>query len=373
MQSHGVIADSEHLKSFCEEVLQEDFIAVDTEFLREKTYYPKLCLVQIAGSKACAAIDPLAENIDLSPLKRIITNQKIIKIFHSARQDIETLFSFFGVFPAPAFDTQIAAMFCGLGRYISYQSLVHKLINVCINKSSQAADWSKRPLSQTQINYALTDVKYLCEIYRKLSVSLEEHKRASWMQEEMKGLLEVSNYCLKPEDAWRKVKIDSRYHKFLHLIKALAQWRETKAQEQNKLRNQIIDDDAMLKVIDAYKKNKMIRLKDAAAKDEVLDLLEKHDVKSDELPDSIAEQRKHLENKLVLSILKIALNLQCQELDLAPSLIATNSELAGFLEEQDKDDKILQGWRYEVFGKYAVGLIEGKLGMYIHENQLKLK
>jgi ribonuclease D len=373
MQSHGVIINSEQLKDFYKEISQEEFIAVDTEFLREKTYYPKLCLVQIASSKACAIIDPLAENIDLSPLKEIMASQKITKIFHSARQDIEVLLSFFDLLPAPAFDTQIAAMFCGLGGYISYQSLVYKLLNVHISKSSQAADWSKRPLSQAQINYALTDVKYLCEIYRKLEINLKEHKRTSWMQEEMVRLLDISHYCVKPEDAWKRIKINGCYHKFLCLIKALAQWREAKAQEQNKPRNQIIDDDSIFKVIDMYKKNRIIRLKNAVMRDEVLAVLKKNDFISDELSNNVADQKKYSESKRILSMLKIVLDVQCQEMDLVHSLIATNNDLARFLEERDKDNKIFQGWRYDVFGKYAVGLIEGKLGLYIHDNQLKLK
>src|SRR5271168_31102 len=243
-----VITDSSTLADFCGRLNTEVFVTVDTEFMRDRTYWPDLCLVQIAGTEAAAAIDPMAEGIDLAPMFELLANPQVLKVFHAARQDLEIFFLQGGRLPAPIFDSQVAAMVCGFGDSVSYETLAARLAGARIDKSFRFTDWSKRPLSDRQLTYALGDVTHLRLIYEKLSKRLHASGRERWVDEEMAVLTDPATYRLDPETAWMRLKPRSGSPKFLNVLKAVAAWRETEAQRRNLPRNRLVRDEALLEI-----------------------------------------------------------------------------------------------------------------------------
>ena len=243
-----LIRDSSELEAVCNRLSSEPYVAIDTEFMREKTYFSKLCLVQIAGKTDVVAIDPLAQGIDLSPLDRLMANPNVLKVFHAARQDVEIFFHRNGTVPAPLFDTQIAGMVCGFGDAISYDRMVRALTGVKLDKTSRFTDWSHRPLSDQQIDYALSDVIHLRPAYEKLRARLERTGRLNWLDEEMGVLTSEDTYQTDPQQAWRRLKVRSTKAKFLVVLQALAAWREREAQERDVPRNRVLRDDALIDV-----------------------------------------------------------------------------------------------------------------------------
>ena len=235
-----VIADSAELAAFCRRQAAADFLAIDTEFLRDTTYWPKLCLVQLGAAEGAVAVDTLANGMDLTPLGALLANQKVLKVFHSARQDMEIFFHLFGRLPEPIFDTQVAAMVCGFGESVSYDRLVSQIVGARLDKVSRFADWSHRPLTPRQLDYALADVIHLRPIYERLSRQLEKSGRAAWLSEEMTVLTTPATYALEPEEAWRRLKSRSNDRRFLAVLKALAAWREVEAQRRDVPRNRIL-------------------------------------------------------------------------------------------------------------------------------------
>ena len=234
------------LNDFCNNLVDTDFITVDTEFIREKTYWPKLCLLQIAGKKTFAAIDPLASDIDLEPVFKLFKNPRIIKVFHASRQDLEIFFNLTGHLPSPIFDTQVAAMVCGFGDSIGYEQLVLKLTGIQVDKTSRFTDWSLRPLTNKQISYALSDVIHLRPVYEKILIRLEQTNRSSWIKEEMSILTRRETYEGDPSDAYKRFKSRSSNRKFLAILRELAAWRERQAQSRNVPRNRILKDDSIM-------------------------------------------------------------------------------------------------------------------------------
>ena len=244
-----VITDSGALAQFCARQDGASFVAVDTEFMRERTYWPILCLVQVAGPEEAAAIDALAPGIDLAPLLALMEDQNILKVFHAARQDVEIFFNLSGKVPEPLFDTQIAAMVCGFGDAASYETLVAKLAQAPLDKSSRFTDWSHRPLTERQITYALADVVHLRTVYERLQQRLASNGRAAWFAEEMAGLSDPSTYRSDPHDAWRRFRLRGRGDsRFFGILRELAAWRETAAQQRNLPRGRIVRDEAVLEI-----------------------------------------------------------------------------------------------------------------------------
>ena len=243
-----VIADSVELAALCHRLAAADYVAIDTEFMRDKTYYPQLCLVQVAGPNEAAAIDALAPAIDLKPLFDLLVNPTVIKVFHAARQDVETLFHMTGTIPAPLVDTQVAAMVCGFGDAVSYETLAAKLAGARIDKSSRFTDWARRPLTERQVSYALSDVTHLRPVYEKLKRRIDRSGRAGWVAEEMAVLTNPNTYRQTPREAWRRLKVRSEKPRFLAVLREVAAWREEEAQRRNLPRNRIVKDETLIEI-----------------------------------------------------------------------------------------------------------------------------
>ena len=243
-----LISDTKALTTLCKVLAQEDFVTVDTEFMRESTYWPDLCLVQIAGQEINGLIDPMAAGINLKPFFELMKNEKVLKIFHAARQDIEIMVHLSGTVPHPVFDTQIAAMVCGFGDQVSYESIVRKLAKAQIDKSSRFTDWSRRPLTEKQLTYALSDVTHLRTVYEKLKIELDATGREPWLAQEMDILTAIETYRTEPEDAWKRIKVRLKSKKQLAVLIAVAGWRELEAQEKNVPRSRVIKDDAVAEI-----------------------------------------------------------------------------------------------------------------------------
>ncbi len=239
------ISTTADLEALCRDLSTAEFLAVDTEFMREQTYYPNLCLIQVAGPDRAEAIDPLAEGLDLAPFWSLMGNREQVKVFHAARQDLEIFSIEAGFIPAPVFDTQVAAMVCGFGDQISYVNLVRSVTGQSLDKSSRFTDWSKRPLSEKQIVYALGDVTHLRDVYRHLQAELERSGRESWLKEEMATLTDPATYKAAPEDAWQRLKAKVKNRRAMAVMMSLAEWREQAAQKQNVPRQRILKDDAV--------------------------------------------------------------------------------------------------------------------------------
>ena len=243
-----MIVDSQDCAEFCERQAKAGFVAVDTEFMRENTYWPKLCLVQVGGPDEAAAIDPLADGMDLAPVFELLADRTVLKVFHSARQDIEIFVNLTGSVPEPLFDTQVAAMVCGFGDSVGYETLVNRLAGKRIDKTSRFTDWSRRPLTDKQLRYALADVIHLRSIYDKLSRQLADSKREHWLAEEIAILVDPDTYRVEPEAAWARIKTRSTDPKFLARLRELAAWREREAQKRDLPRGRLLRDDALLEI-----------------------------------------------------------------------------------------------------------------------------
>ena len=248
MHVHPLITDSATLANLCARLADAPFVCVDTEFMRENTYWPELCLIQMASPDTTALIDPLAPGLDLKPFFELMGNEAVLKVFHAARQDIEIIFKMGGLIPHPVFDTQVAAMVCGFGDSVSYDQLVQKITGEHIDKSSRFTDWRYRPLSEKQLVYALADVTHLVDVYRHLAAELEREGRAHWLNEEMKVLTARETYDPHPEDAWRRLKMRVRKPVELAVLQSIAAWREREARERNVPRGRIIKDDGLYEI-----------------------------------------------------------------------------------------------------------------------------
>ena len=379
----AVIADSTSLTKFCDRLIKSSYITVDTEFMRDQTYWPRLCLVQIADEHEAAAIDTLAKGIDITPLLNLLTNPRILKIFHAARQDLEIFYRLMGRLPSPIFDTQIAAMVCGFGDSAGYDTLVRKLTDETIDKSSRFTDWALRPLSQRQINYALGDVTHLRQVYIKLNEMLGQNNRHNWMDEELSILRDTKNYTFEPEDAWRRIKYRASKPRFLAILKEVAAWREIEAQNKDIPRNRIVRDESLIeishhapKTINDLSRARGLSLKKAEGSlgKALLNAVKVGlNVPSENLPEVKRDAPLPKGIGPITDLLKVLLKLKCEKHDVAQKLIATVNDMeqiAAF--GQNADVPALQGWRQEVFGIDALRLRSGQLAMVIKDHNLEL-
>lgn len=368
-----IITNTDALKQICSQLETCSFVTVDLEFLREKHYYAQLCLIQIGSKTSSYIIDPLSPDIKLQPFFDLMHNPNIIKVFHSGRQDIEIIYNLSGIIPYPLFDTQIAAMVCGYGESISYENLVLYLLHRKLDKTNRLSDWSKRPLSDSQLNYALSDVTHLVEIYEILSQKLKDNKRSSWINEEINILTSPSTYIINPQDAWTRIKHRSHSAKFLTILRELAAWREHRSQTKNTPRQSYIKDDALLNICacDPQTKEQLCQIRNLRADvakgklgDEILEVLEhcRHIPESDyvtppkikDLPDKSSS---------LFELLKLLLKIISQQQGVVARLIATDENLHDFSIFKDQDNHILSGWRYDIFGKHAQDLRHGNLSI----------
>ncbi len=369
-----IITTSQGVADFCRSLSQNSFITVDTEFLREKTYYPKLCLVQLSGpDKDARAIDPLIKGIDLSPLYDLLADTRILKVFHAARQDLEIFYNLTGKVVSPVFDTQIAAMVCGYGDSVGYNNLVHDITGKGIDKSAQFMDWSHRPLTERQIDYALGDVTHLCDVYVHLAKKLEHQNRVSWVLQEEEILNNPSTYSNDPYEAWKRIKLRSPSRKTLAVLREVAAWREKAAQERDIPKSWMMRDETLAdlasqapRTVEELQKIRNMPKDHANGRigEALLDAIRKAlSAPKDEWPQ--VEKRKSMppQAAATLDILKMLLKIQSSEHGVAAKLIATQDDLEAIVMDDEADVPALKGWRREVFGEDALALKAGRLAI----------
>ena len=371
--SMKVIDSTAALTEFCHSLQKREFITIDLEFLREKTYYAKLCLIQVGAADDAAVIDPLAEGLDLSPFVELLKNPGITKVFHSGRQDIEILYMLTGFIPEPLFDTQIAAMVCGYGDSVSYETLVKKICDVELDKSSRLSNWSIRPLDKSQLCYALSDVTHLVNVYQALREQLKQNGRIHWLVEEAEILKNPETYTVNPQDAWQKIKHRSHNPKMLTVLKELAAWRESRAQRKDTPRQNVIKDDLLLNIaalcptsIEELEQIRNMRKEVATGKlgNEIIEVLNA----ARQIPASqyvkLPKERPLPQGAAGLhELLKLLLKLTSQESGVVAKLIASDDDLKRFATFKDRNNPILKGWRKELFGNRAIELRNGKLSI----------
>jgi len=384
MKIHPLISSTDDLAALVSRMNVHDFVAVDTEFMRENSYWPDLCLLQIATPDEAAAIDPKAEGLDMSPLlELLVENHDVLKVFHAGGQDLEIIHNLTRKVPNPLFDTQIAAMALGYGEQIGYSNLVESMIGHTLDKGARFTDWSRRPLDKRQIDYAIADVTHLAEIFPKMVKKLVKTGRGDWLDEEMDRLADPSSFAFETEDAWKRLKLPSRNPAILGRLKALAGWRETEARSKNLPRGRIVKDDTLNELAShppktqddlgkvrglssGWRSNDIgARLMAALATAKPMD--------PDELP--AREPRRPGLTKdaaLVSDLLKLLLKIRSKEAGVAAKLIARSDELEALAAGVREDLNILNGWRFEEFGRDALDLVEGRIGFATEDGKLKL-
>jgi ribonuclease D len=378
-----LIADTEALAAFCQGVAKDAFITVDTEFLRETTYYPKLCLIQIAGENSSALIDPLAEGIDLTPFFDLMANTAVLKVFHAASQDIEILVNMANLVPTPVFDTQIAAMVCGFGDQVGYEAIVRKLVGAQIDKSSQFTDWSRRPLTNKQLAYALSDVTHLRVVYEKLKAQIDAENRGPWLEGELADLADATNYRVDPEQSWRRIKARIQSKKQQAALMAVAAWREREAQSKNVPRGRILKDDALAEIAIQVPQSKeamqQLRLLPRGSADSsigkailvaVADGLAR-DPASIPGPKGRGDEMTSSQ-EAAAEVLKLALKIVSEREGIAPKLLASSADIDAIAISDSADVLAMQGWRREVFGNVAIALKNGKATIGLEKGRAKI-
>ena len=379
------LTTTQQLADFCEMAAKHPYVTIDTEFLRERTYYSKLCLIQMAvkgDDKDCAVlVDPLAEGLSLEPLYDLFRNEDVVKVFHAARQDLEIFFIEGGVFPKPLFDTQVAAMVCDFGEQVGYETLVRKIAKESLDKSSRFTDWSRRPLTDAQKTYAIGDVTHLRVIYEFLKEKIEKTNRTKWVEEELKVLLSPETYIIQPENAWKRVKTRSNSGRFMAIVKELAAFRETYAQGRNVPRNRVYKDEAMLELASTkpgtmQDLGRSRLLQREARKGEIAEGIlaaVAKGMKADpaDFPKPDKSREKLQVNPALADLLRVLLKSKAEEAGVALKLIATSAELDAIAAGL-RDGKSLSGWRNEVFGKDALRLCDGKIALTAQGTAVKV-
>ncbi|EBA17622.1 ribonuclease D [Roseobacter sp. SK209-2-6] len=380
-----IITTTDELQSFCEEAAQYAYVTVDTEFLRERTYYSKLCLIQLAfagdGEEDAVLVDPLAEGLALDPLYDLFRNEAVVKVFHAARQDLEIFWVDAGVFPKPLFDTQVAAMVCGFGEQVGYETLVRKIAKQSLDKSSRFTDWSRRPLSGAQKTYALADVTHLRRIYEFLAKELEKSGRSHWVAEELKVLTDPATYDIRPEEAWRRVKTRTSSGKFLAVVRELAAFREDHAQRNNVPRNRVFKDDALVELASTKPRTasdlggSRLLLREArkgAIAEGILESVTKGiNCPAEKHPKPDRSREKIQVNPALADLLRVLLKAKTESAGVAAKLIAPSADLDA-IAAGERDVPALTGWRYEVFGEDALRLCEGKIALAAKGQSVKV-
>ncbi|MGC2199750.1 MAG: ribonuclease D [Stellaceae bacterium] len=376
-----VITDTGALTRFCERQRGADFVAVDTEFMRERTYWPILCLVQVAGPEGAAAIDTLAPEIDLAPLLALMSDQNTLKVFHAARQDIEIFFNLSGTVPSPLFDTQIAAMVCGFGDAASYETLVAKLARASLDKSSRFTDWSHRPLTERQIRYALADVVHLRTVYEKLQQQLASTGRGTWFAEEMAELSNPETYRSEPNEAWRRFRLRGRVEaRFFGVLRELAAWREAAARQRNLPRGRIMRDEAVLEIaahapptVEALARTRSLGKGVAEGKlgGDILDAI-RRGLNNATAPPGPPRADSPPGLGPLTELLRVLLKQRCEDHQVAQKLLASAEDLEAIAADDHAPVKALSGWRRDIFGKDALALKHGRLGLTVRRNRITL-
>ncbi|KIN72550.1 ribonuclease D [Sulfitobacter guttiformis] len=379
------ITTTQELAEYCGQAANHPYITVDTEFLRERTYYSKLCLIQLAmpgtDDSGAVLVDPLVEGLSLEPLYELFRNTSVVKVFHAARQDLEIFYVDAQVFPEPLFDTQVAAMVCGFGEQVGYETLVRKIAREGVDKTSRFTDWSRRPLTDAQKTYALADVTHLRQVYEFLAAKLEETGRHKWVEEELEVLTNPDTYITEPRDAWKRIKTRTSSARFLGIVRELAAFREAFAQERNIPRNRVYKDDAMVELASNKPKNheelgRARLLLREARKGEIADGILKAVAaglacSNDDLPQPDRSREKLQVNPALADLLRVLLKAKTESASVAAKLIASAADLDA-IAAGARDVQAMRGWRLEVFGNDAKALCEGKIALTAIGNDVKV-
>ena len=384
MKIHPLITSTEALTALCDRLSKADFITVDTEFMRENTFWPELCLIQIADTEEAAAVDPKAPGLDMTPLLDLmVNNENVLKVFHAGGQDVEIIFNLTGKTPHPIFDTQIAMMAVSQSEQIGYSNLVESWLGLTIDKGARFTDWSRRPLTERQIEYAIGDVTYLSDIFPKLLKRLIKTGRGEWLDAEMEKLADPANYRNDANLAWLRIKASGRNPAMLGRLKAIAAWREVEAQDKNIPRGRIARDETLADIASHPPKTQVdlakVRGLSPGWKDnDIGRRLMATLAAAQPLPDSELPPRTPRgaplgkEGALVADLLKLLLKIRAREIDVASRLLARSEDLELLAAGVRKNLPILEGWRYGVFGKDALDLVEGKLAFAVAGGKLKM-
>ncbi|MCF1502826.1 MULTISPECIES: ribonuclease D [Afifella] len=378
---YQVITDSAQLAEICRRFSASPFVSIDTEFIRETTFWARLCLIQMADPEVAVIVDPLAEGLDLAPFFELMRNEKVTKVFHAARQDVEIFVKLDGAVPQPLFDTQLAAMVCGYGDQISYDQLVYRVTGVRIDKSSRFTDWQRRPLSQKQLDYAVSDVTHLCDVYRFLKANLEEQKRSDWVAEELAVLNDVETYRTHPENAWKRLKMRVRKPRQLAVMQKVAAWREKEAQSRDVPRQRVLKDEAIYEIALQQPRNaeQMARLRalprgferSHAAQALIAAVEEALAVPDADLP-SIPKPRPAPEHASASAeLLKVLLKMVSEEHGVASRLVATVDELEKIAADDHADVPAMKGWRRQLFGDQALALKRGEMALLLGNGRVR--
>ena len=368
-----LITETSKLIDACERFSRDSFLAIDTEFMRERTYYPQLCLIQIAGKDEAVTVDALATKINLNPILDLMANHKIIKVFHACRQDMEIFFNLNRRIPFPVFDTQIGAMVCGYGESVGYDKLVRQITGVQIDKSSRFTDWSHRPLSKQQLNYALSDVTHLRTVYESLLNQLEKNGRINWLNEEFQNVLNPKTYDIPLDQIWKRLKIKNGRPKFLILVRELCAFREKEAQNRNIPRNRVIRDDVLLDIAARSPRSsvdlaKVRSLSTQFAEGRLGKSILRVVAEASNIPESDAPQLEKLnkpkpQKPALIELLKVLLKHKSEDNNVAQKLIASTADLEAIAENDNANVLALSGWRKDVFGDDALLLKSGKIAL----------
>jgi ribonuclease D len=378
-----VITKTEDLEALRQELAEQPFAAIDTEFMRETTYWPKLCLIQAAAPGVEAVIDPLAEGLDLKPFLNLMADEKVLKVFHAARQDLEIFLKLGGQLPHPVFDSQIAAMACGYGDTVAYDALVQQVLKRRLDKSSRFTDWSRRPLSESQLAYALADVTHLRDLYPRMHQKLEKEERLSWLDEEHDYLLDPEIYDTTPENAWKRLKLRKTTSDYVLALQVAAGWRERQAQQRDVPRGRIIKDEALYEIAEIRPKSAgdFDRMRavprgfgNSRAAQELLQGLAqafadpnrpvfKH-VRPPPLPSGLGP---------TVELLKVLLRFEAERNQVAPRLIASASDIEAIAADDNADVPALSGWRRTVFGERALALKHGRLALKLKDGKVTVE
>ena len=376
-----LITTTQDLAQACKRLARHDFVAVDTEFIREQTFWPKLCLIQLAGpEEEEGLVDPLSAGIDLAPFYQLMADARVVKVFHAARQDIEIIWKQAQLIPHPIFDTQVAAMVCGFGESVSYVNLVKQVTKTDLDKTSRFTDWSRRPLTGKQLTYALADVTHLRDIYRKLKAELESEGRADWLVEEMATLIDPATYEAHPDEAWRRLKLRVKNRKGLAVLIELAAWRERAAQAQDVPRNRILRDEALYDIVShaPTKTSDLAELRtlsrgfaDSARAKEIVAAVNRglaRDAKT--LPPLRTGTPLPADKVALVDLLRVLLKACAARHKVAPRLIADGDDLERIAVEKEPDVPAMKGWRYDMFGSQAAQLKRGELALKVEGGEV---
>lgn len=377
----AIITSTSALASACDRLRQHPFVTVDTEFLRETTFWPKLCVIQIASDDEAVIVDALASGLDLEPFFALMRDPAVIKVFHAARQDIEIMWNLSRSIPTPLFDTQVAAMVCGYGDQVAYGELVQNICKVAIDKSSRFTDWGRRPLSEAQLNYAVADVTYLRDVYRELHRQLEQAGRLSWMQDELNLLCSSSTYEQHPENAWERLRHRVRKPRDLAVLMEVAAWREEEAQGRDVPRSRILKDDVLVEIALAAPKTPealaelravprgMERTKAGV---DVLDAVVRGLDRDPKTLPKIERERRNGSNGATVELLKVLLRQVAEAQGVAAKMIATVDDLEALAQRDDPDVPAMRGWRRRIFGARALELKQGRLALTVENGRITL-